>query len=252
MRRMSKSAVRVAREALAAGRAALPDYGRRYSRQDSTQPQLFALLVLRQFLRTDYRGSVTLVAEWSELRSSRSDESAALLDARLCLAPAPRRGGGGWGAFRHAQAALLGRARTRGLIDRKPVAAVDATGLETRHVSAYFGMQRAREGHRQRAWPKLTAVVHTASHLILGAVPGVGPSQDSPDFAPAMRQAAGLIPVDTVLADASYDAEHNPPVQRRTRPAAGGDPPQSPQHGVSLAEDVASPCHAPALRPRAL
>ena len=68
MRRMSKSAVRVAREALAAGRSALPEYGSRYSRRDYTQPQLFALFVLRQFLRTDYRGVVTLVAEWSELR----------------------------------------------------------------------------------------------------------------------------------------------------------------------------------------
>jgi hypothetical protein len=65
---MSKSAVRVAREALAAGQAALPEYGSRYSRRDYTQPQLFALLVLRQFLRTDYRGIVTLVAEWAELR----------------------------------------------------------------------------------------------------------------------------------------------------------------------------------------
>jgi hypothetical protein len=68
MRRMSKSAVRVAREALAAGRAALPEYGSRFSRRDYTQAQLFALLVLRQFLRTDYRGVVALVAEWSELR----------------------------------------------------------------------------------------------------------------------------------------------------------------------------------------
>jgi hypothetical protein len=30
--------------------------------------QLFALLVLRQFLRTDYRGVVALVAEWAKLR----------------------------------------------------------------------------------------------------------------------------------------------------------------------------------------
>ncbi|WP_135468027.1 transposase [Crenalkalicoccus roseus] len=105
---------------------------------------------------------------------------------------------------------MVGRAQARGLIGPKPVAAVDATGLETRHVSAYFGMRRATgEGHRQRAWPKLTAVVHTASHLILGAVPGVGPSQDSPDFTPAMRQAGALIAVDAVLGDAGYDAEHN-------------------------------------------
>jgi hypothetical protein len=87
---------------------------------------------------------------------------------------------------------------------------VDATGLEARHVSAHFGLRRAGgAGHRQRAWPKLTAVVDAASHLIVAAIPGVGPSQDSPDFAPAMRQAAGLVAFDAVLADAGYDAEHN-------------------------------------------
>jgi len=68
MRRMSKSAVRVAREAPAAGRAALPEYGSRYPRRGYTQPPLFALPVLRQVLRADYRGVVALVAEWSELR----------------------------------------------------------------------------------------------------------------------------------------------------------------------------------------
>ena len=105
---------------------------------------------------------------------------------------------------------MVRRARKRGLIDRKLVAAVDAIGLETRHVSAHFGMRRADgKGHRQRAWPKLTAVVDTRSHLILGAVPGATPSQDSPDFAPAMRQAAGLAAIDTTLGDAGYDAEHN-------------------------------------------
>jgi hypothetical protein len=104
---------------------------------------------------------------------------------------------------------VVQRARGRGLIDRTPVAAVDATGLETRHVSAHFALRRGGDGHRQRASPKLTAVFHTASHLILGVVPGAGPSQDSPDFAPAMRQAAGLLRIDAVLGDAGYDAEHN-------------------------------------------
>lgn len=68
MRAMTKSAVRLAREAITVGRMALPPYGSRYSKHTYTQPQLFALLVLRQFLRTDYRGVVTLVAEWAELR----------------------------------------------------------------------------------------------------------------------------------------------------------------------------------------
>jgi hypothetical protein len=53
MRSMTKSALQVARDALAAGEAALPAYASRFSRHDYSQPQLFALLVLRQFLRTD-------------------------------------------------------------------------------------------------------------------------------------------------------------------------------------------------------
>ncbi len=52
-------------------------------------------------------------------------------------------------------------------------------------------------------------MVHAYSHLILGAVPEVGPSQDSPDFAPAMRQAAALVRINITLGDAGYDAEQN-------------------------------------------
>ena len=70
LRSMTKSTFRVARGALAAGEAALPPYGSRYWRRDYTQPQLFALLTLRQFLRTDYRGVAALAAEWRELREA--------------------------------------------------------------------------------------------------------------------------------------------------------------------------------------
>ena len=52
------------------GRPRSPPYASRFSRRDYTQPQLFALLVLRQFLRTDYRGIVALAAEWRELREA--------------------------------------------------------------------------------------------------------------------------------------------------------------------------------------
>lgn len=93
-----------------------------------------------------------------------------------------------------------------------PLVAVDATGLEARHVSAYFRTRRGepkRRGRRKRAWPKLTTVLHTHSHLLLGAVTGTGPTQDSPDFTPAMRQAVALLALDTVVADAAYDAEHH-------------------------------------------
>jgi hypothetical protein len=53
----------------------LPAYASKYSRRDFTLPQLFALLVLRKFFRTDYRGVVALVGEWAELRRGRSETS---------------------------------------------------------------------------------------------------------------------------------------------------------------------------------
>lgn len=67
---MPKPALRVAREALAVGPAALPAYGSRFSWRGFTQPRLFARLVLRQFLRTDHRGLVALPAVRRELRAA--------------------------------------------------------------------------------------------------------------------------------------------------------------------------------------
>lgn len=89
MREMTKSAVGVAREALAVGEASLPRYASKYSRRDGyTLPQLFACLAVRKFLGQDYRGMEVLLNEWSELR-----EAAGLSDqvpdhSTLCLAEA--------------------------------------------------------------------------------------------------------------------------------------------------------------------
>jgi hypothetical protein len=68
VRAMTRSAVALAREALTVGRRALPAYSCPRSRHDFTQPQLFALLVVRQMLRLDYRGRCALLAEWGEWR----------------------------------------------------------------------------------------------------------------------------------------------------------------------------------------
>ena len=68
MSKTTKDPIALARAALEAGKAALPDYSSPKSPHKFTQPQLFALLVLRQFLKTDYRGLVAMVARWSDLR----------------------------------------------------------------------------------------------------------------------------------------------------------------------------------------
>jgi hypothetical protein len=65
---MTKSPRAVAREALALAREALPAYSSARSRKDFTQHQLFAILALKQFLKTDYRGVVQFLADFAELR----------------------------------------------------------------------------------------------------------------------------------------------------------------------------------------
>ena len=67
---MTKSALNLARLSLKVTQASLPAYAHKFSLNRYTQHQLFSILVLRQFFKTDYRGMVVLLAEWSELRST--------------------------------------------------------------------------------------------------------------------------------------------------------------------------------------
>lgn len=67
-RLMTKSPLRLAEIALAVARDALPPYSCKYARKLYTQHQLFALLVLREFLKQDYRGLEQLLKDWSDLR----------------------------------------------------------------------------------------------------------------------------------------------------------------------------------------
>src|SRR5262249_8364402 len=65
---MTKSPRAVAREALRLARVALPAYSSPYSRRDYTQHQLFAVLALKTFLKTDYCGVVQILVDFAELR----------------------------------------------------------------------------------------------------------------------------------------------------------------------------------------
>ena len=65
---MTKSPRAVAREALRLAQEALPAYSCKFSRKDFTQHQLFALLALKTFLKTDYRGLIQMLEDFSELR----------------------------------------------------------------------------------------------------------------------------------------------------------------------------------------
>ena len=75
---MTKSPLRLAKTALATARQALPPYPSKFSRKDFAPHQLFALLVLRAFLKQDYRGLEQLLHDGPDLRQTL--ELAQLLD----------------------------------------------------------------------------------------------------------------------------------------------------------------------------
>ena len=70
MSRTAKSSLKVAMVALHIGQHSLPTYAYRYAPKTFTQPQLFACLVLKTFLRTDYRGIVAYLNGMTELRDA--------------------------------------------------------------------------------------------------------------------------------------------------------------------------------------
>jgi hypothetical protein len=62
--------VALARKALQIASDAMPAYASKFSKKDFTQHQLFAMLALKQFFRTDDRGMVELLRDLSDLRKA--------------------------------------------------------------------------------------------------------------------------------------------------------------------------------------
>ena len=65
---MTKSPRALAREAFRLAQDAVPTYSSARSRKDFTQHQLFAILALKTFFKTDYRGVVQLLTDFADLR----------------------------------------------------------------------------------------------------------------------------------------------------------------------------------------
>jgi hypothetical protein len=205
----SKSPRRVLQVAYAAACEALPAHRHRFSPKKFTQHQLLACLVLKEFLRLDYRGLTAHLADHPDL-------------GRLIhLAVIPH-----YTTLQKAAARLLAAVPGRKMFDavldralkdrvrkrRVPLAAVDGTGMESRHTSGYYVKRRSGHGGSDRVttyatYPKAVFVVDCASHMILAAVPGRGPASDLVQFGRALSQAVGRARIGTLLADADFDAE---------------------------------------------
>jgi hypothetical protein len=204
----SKSPRRVLQAAYDAACQALPAHRHKFSPKKFTQPQLLACLVLKEFSRLDYRGLAEHLADHPDL------------GRLIALKAVPH-----FTTFQKAAQRLLAAVPGRRMFDavlehalkhrvrkrRVPLASVDGTGMESRHVSRYYTKRRADgdpDGDRTYAhYPKVVFVVDCASHLILSAVPGRGPASDLVQFGKALSQAVRRARIETLVADADFDAE---------------------------------------------
>ena len=201
----SKSTLTVARMALRAARDSLPDHAKAKSPKKFTQPQLMASLVIKEFLQLDYRGIQTLLSEWSDLQRvlglTKVPHFSTLHAANKRLLRKPQAD-----AILDAVLNLCRRANI--LPKRSKRAAIDSTGLESRHVSAYFIKRRQRRcAHHRIRYPKLSAICDTANHLILGIVTDRGPKVDPVEAKPTLHEALRHQRFASLLGDAGYESE---------------------------------------------
>ena len=104
---------------------------------------------------------------------------------------------------------------------RVKLAALDGTGFETRHISAYF-VKRREKGQKNQfqttkytRYPYAGIVCDCASHFILAVVTGRGPGSDMKYFPSAVLQTTGRMSVGMLLADAGFDSERAHCLARR-------------------------------------
>ena len=161
----------------------MPSYAHLFSPKKFSQPQLLACLVLKEFLRLDYRGFACHLADHPDL--------AELIGMKVV----PH-----FTTFQKAAVRLLAAVPSRQMFDavlkqahqvgvqkhRVRLVAMDGTGLESRHVSRYFTKRQADGNPRRHGtythFPKVVFAVDCQSHMILAAVPGRGPATDLVQF----------------------------------------------------------------------
>jgi hypothetical protein len=223
----SKSPQRVVLTALSTAQQSLPAYSHRYSPKKFTQHQLFACLVLKNFLKTDYRGVAEHLTDHPTLLS--------LLNLRVV----PH-----FTTLQKASVRLLKSAKVQRLLEstirqyygrrrRVKSSAVDSTGLECSSASPYFVRRRNRQNSPWKTvvyhrFPKLGLVCDTSCHFILSLQAGRGPRPDVDEFRPLLAAALRRLRLARTVADAGYDSEPN---HRFAREVCGVRTVIPPKHG---------------------
>jgi hypothetical protein len=208
---MRNRLLRFTRLALQVAQEVLPEHASKFSPKKYTQPQLLACLLIKEYLRLDYRSTCEVLELPDGLRivlklQSVPDHSTLWYFARDRLTPD-----------------IIERAlaTTVRLLENHPRdgprrIALDITGLETQHASSYFQWRRsqslvAKSGRRkrQKSWLKWAMGLWVEPQLLVSQRVRRGPAGDYPDLIPLTNSAADVLVFDQVLADAGYDSEAN-------------------------------------------
>ena len=205
-------------------RRAVPDRRHRFAPKRYTQPQLLACVLLKEYLRLDYRTARETIELSGPLREALGlaavpDHTTLWRFARDGATPAVV-------AAALAEAVrLLQESGPDPPGAGPPLVAIDSTGLYCGHASRYFEKRRAEGGasrastHQARAYQKWAAALWTGPQLVVSQLAKPGPCGDYPDLPPlaeaavaeaAVAEAAvAAVPGAVFLADAGYDCEGN-------------------------------------------
>ena len=180
---------------------ALPAYRQKNSPKKFTHHQLFACLVLKNFLKTDCRGGIEHLADSPELGGA----------IELFYLPHLK-------TLQKAAKRLLMKRFAQKLLDetvkqhvgrRKFVldTAFDSTGLSAACASAYFVKRRQGKDSPWKTmlyhrYPKLGIVSDVSNHFILTFQSGRGPKPDVNEFESLILQANDRVTMVRVIADA--------------------------------------------------
>jgi hypothetical protein len=234
--RTSKSPKSVVFAALSTARRGLSAYSHKYSPKVFNQYQLFACLVLKNFLKTDYRGVSAYLedhpslCEVMELERIPHFTTLQKASKRLLAAKPARR------LLDETVRLQMGRKK------RVSKAAIDSTGLQCGTASSYFVRRRKKTDSPWKTvtyhrYPKLAIVCDTSNHFILASRVGSGPRPDVDEFRPLVADALKRVRMTTMVADAGYDSEPNHQFARKQYnirtmiPPKHGRPTQKPAKG---------------------
>lgn len=188
----------IARWALEVAKDSVPLYYHRFAPKVFSRPQLVACVLLKTYLRQDYRGMEEILRVSPPLQNilglKRVPDYSTLSRAFKAVS-------------RSALEGMLEAVLKRTGISQSD-AAVDSTGFQAGTASAYYHVRRGVErGKRRRGWVKLSLVVLLPSLLVASARPTWAWTNDKTAFIPTMQPAVERVRIRKLFADAGYDAE---------------------------------------------